>query len=275
MTHPTRVPPGSQPEVALIRHGPRGSTPRFLIRRSTFRVWRPRSTSGLQPGEVHRQGGMGAPSDTDTDQGMMVGCRPRTLLESLPHIASRSEGCASPTGGPVPDCPWSCCTGAPAMAVSGPGSWRICPPSSRWWPGTPRAAVARRIRPRPSAWRTTPIASPTSSKPSAWAGRTCSATPSAAGWPWSCTDATRGSPEMLILAGAYAGWAGSLPTAEVQRRLQTALETVRRGPGPFTQARFAPANRLRLGGTFHRARGDHVRATSRRDPGDGGRLRGG
>jgi pimeloyl-ACP methyl ester carboxylesterase len=38
-------------------------------------------------------------------------------------------------------------------------------------------------------------------------------------------------PQALILAGAYAGWAGSLPHGEVERRLQIALETARRGPG--------------------------------------------
>jgi pimeloyl-ACP methyl ester carboxylesterase len=38
-------------------------------------------------------------------------------------------------------------------------------------------------------------------------------------------------PQALILAGAYAGWAGSLPAAEVERRLQAALETARRRPG--------------------------------------------
>jgi hypothetical protein len=35
---------------------------------------------------VHRQGGMGAPSDTNPDQGMMVGCPPPTLLEWLLQI---------------------------------------------------------------------------------------------------------------------------------------------------------------------------------------------
>ncbi|OFW54137.1 MAG: hydrolase [Actinobacteria bacterium RBG_16_70_17] len=36
-------------------------------------------------------------------------------------------------------------------------------------------------------------------------------------------------PRTLILAGAYAGWAGSLPPGEVEQRLQTALEMTERG----------------------------------------------
>ena len=37
----------------------------------------------------------------------------------------------------------------------------------------------------------------------------------------------------LILAGGYAGWAGSLPAAEVERRLAFALDTADRLPGGF------------------------------------------
>lgn len=37
----------------------------------------------------------------------------------------------------------------------------------------------------------------------------------------------------LVLVGAYAGWAGSLPPDEVDRRLQFALRTAELGPGAF------------------------------------------
>jgi pimeloyl-ACP methyl ester carboxylesterase len=40
----------------------------------------------------------------------------------------------------------------------------------------------------------------------------------------------------LILAGAYAGWAGSLPAAEVERRLAFALDVADRLPGRFEPA---------------------------------------
>jgi pimeloyl-ACP methyl ester carboxylesterase len=40
-------------------------------------------------------------------------------------------------------------------------------------------------------------------------------------------------PATLILAGAYAGWAGSLPADEVERRLQFALRMADLGPGEF------------------------------------------
>jgi pimeloyl-ACP methyl ester carboxylesterase len=40
-------------------------------------------------------------------------------------------------------------------------------------------------------------------------------------------------PATLILAGAYAGWAGSLPRTEVERRLRFALEVADRLPGGF------------------------------------------
>ena len=40
-------------------------------------------------------------------------------------------------------------------------------------------------------------------------------------------------PATLILAGAYAGWAGSLPGTEVERRLRFALEVADRLPGGF------------------------------------------
>lgn len=39
-------------------------------------------------------------------------------------------------------------------------------------------------------------------------------------------------PRTLVLAGAYAGWAGSLPPGEVQRRLRAALALAEQGPGP-------------------------------------------
>ena len=38
-------------------------------------------------------------------------------------------------------------------------------------------------------------------------------------------------PQSLILAGAYAGWAGSLPADEVRRRLQATLDIADRSPG--------------------------------------------
>lgn len=37
----------------------------------------------------------------------------------------------------------------------------------------------------------------------------------------------------LVLVGAYAGWAGSLPPEEIQRRLSFALEVAARAPGTF------------------------------------------
>lgn len=37
----------------------------------------------------------------------------------------------------------------------------------------------------------------------------------------------------LVLVGAYAGWAGSLPAREVERRLRFALDVADRGPGSF------------------------------------------
>ncbi|HYY77084.1 MAG TPA: alpha/beta hydrolase, partial [Gaiellaceae bacterium] len=40
-------------------------------------------------------------------------------------------------------------------------------------------------------------------------------------------------PATLILVGAYAGWAGSLPRTEVERRLRFALEAADRLPGGF------------------------------------------
>jgi pimeloyl-ACP methyl ester carboxylesterase len=40
-------------------------------------------------------------------------------------------------------------------------------------------------------------------------------------------------PATLILVGAYAGWAGSLPGTEVERRLRFALEVADRLPGGF------------------------------------------
>jgi pimeloyl-ACP methyl ester carboxylesterase len=40
-------------------------------------------------------------------------------------------------------------------------------------------------------------------------------------------------PRSLVLAGAYAGWAGSLPGDEVERRLRFALDTAERLPGGF------------------------------------------
>lgn len=40
----------------------------------------------------------------------------------------------------------------------------------------------------------------------------------------------------LVLVGAYAGWAGSLPPAEVQQRLDFALNAAHRGPGSFRPA---------------------------------------
>jgi pimeloyl-ACP methyl ester carboxylesterase len=49
-------------------------------------------------------------------------------------------------------------------------------------------------------------------------------------------ELARRHPELvasLILAGGYAGWAGSLPAAEVERRLAFALDTADRLPGGF------------------------------------------
>jgi pimeloyl-ACP methyl ester carboxylesterase len=42
--------------------------------------------------------------------------------------------------------------------------------------------------------------------------------------------------DTLILVGAYAGWAGSLPAAEVERRLRFALDVAERLPGGFDPA---------------------------------------
>ncbi|HEX2064315.1 MAG TPA: alpha/beta hydrolase [Acidimicrobiales bacterium] len=42
-----------------------------------------------------------------------------------------------------------------------------------------------------------------------------------------------GLPRSLILAGPYAGWAGSLPAEEVEKRLRLALETAELLPGRF------------------------------------------
>ena len=49
----------------------------------------------------------------------------------------------------------------------------------------------------------------------------------------------RGVPGALLLVGAYAGWAGSLPRAEVERRLRFALEVADSLPGGF-QPRAMP-----------------------------------
>lgn len=43
-------------------------------------------------------------------------------------------------------------------------------------------------------------------------------------------------PKTLLLVGAYAGWAGSLPADEVDKRLQFALDTADRLPGGFEPA---------------------------------------
>lgn len=43
-------------------------------------------------------------------------------------------------------------------------------------------------------------------------------------------------PASLVLVGAYAGWAGSLPTEEVSRRLQLALKVADLPPGGFEPA---------------------------------------
>jgi pimeloyl-ACP methyl ester carboxylesterase len=43
----------------------------------------------------------------------------------------------------------------------------------------------------------------------------------------------RGIPAALIVVGGYAGWAGSLPRADVERRLRFALEAADRLPGGF------------------------------------------
>jgi pimeloyl-ACP methyl ester carboxylesterase len=48
-----------------------------------------------------------------------------------------------------------------------------------------------------------------------------------------------GAVETLILVGGYAGWAGSLPASEVERRLAFALEAADRLPGRFEPTSMA------------------------------------
>jgi pimeloyl-ACP methyl ester carboxylesterase len=46
-------------------------------------------------------------------------------------------------------------------------------------------------------------------------------------------------PRSLVLAGAYAGWAGSLPDEEVQARLRRSLEVSELAPNQFAEAMLA------------------------------------
>jgi hypothetical protein len=79
---------------------------------------------------------------------------------------------------------WCCCMEGLETAASGGGSWRVWLTNSRWSPGTRRAAEGRRIRLRP------------------------------------CHPQL---PRSLLLASAYAGWAGSLPPEVVAERLERAM----------------------------------------------------
>jgi pimeloyl-ACP methyl ester carboxylesterase len=85
----------------------------------------------------------------------------------------------------------------------------------------------------PTAWPTTPTAWPASSSGSAWKDRTWPGCRSVARLPWSSTAGTPPSRRTLILASAYAGWAGSLPADVAEQRLQQALVLADLSPEEF------------------------------------------
>src|SRR5918996_1226003 len=67
-------------------------------------------------------------------------------------------------------------------------------------------------------------------------------------------------PATLILVGAYAGWAGSLPRSEVERRLRFALDVADRLPGGIrADVHAGPVLERHVPRGGRRARGHHVR----------------
>ena len=122
--------------------------------------------------------------------------------------------------------------------------------------------------------RTSRTALPRSSRRWASSERTCSGCRSAEGSPSSCTAGIPTSPMTLVLASAYAGWAGSLPSEVVEQRLTAGAAARRHGPRP-AGGRAGPDDVHRLGARRARRgiRREHARVPPGRPSCECARLR--
>jgi pimeloyl-ACP methyl ester carboxylesterase len=128
------------------------------------------------------------------------------------------------------------CTDGPWTAGSGAARSTAFPMSSRWWRGTLRERDGRRIHRRRSTCPTGPTAWPPSSRRSGWGDPTWEGSRWGGGLALELYRRHPGVVRTLILASAYAGWAGSLPAEVVEQRLQVMLRNSELPPD-----RWAPA----------------------------------
>ena len=98
-----------------------------------------------------------------------------------------------------------------------------CRTSSPSWPGTHPAPAARRIRLRTFPYRTSPIAWPSSSKLLELERPHVVGISFGGGLALELFVDYQTLLSTLVLASAYAGWAGSLPAEVVEERLRQAL----------------------------------------------------
>lgn len=85
------------------------------------------------------------------------------------------------------------------------------------------AVVTPRLHPTATGSPITPIRSPPSYRRSEFSGLTSWGTPSVADSPLELYRRHPALPPSLVVAAAFAGWVGSLPTEEVRARLELAL----------------------------------------------------
>ena len=118
----------------------------------------------------------------------------------------------------------SCCsTGTWATGECGGPRSMSCRTSSPSWPGTHRASAARRIRPSTLPCRTSPTALPRSSTHSTLGRPHVLGLSFGGGLALELFSRHPTLPLTLVLASAYAGWAGSLPAEVADERVRQAL----------------------------------------------------
>ncbi|MDZ7680018.1 MAG: alpha/beta hydrolase [Acidimicrobiales bacterium] len=155
------------------------------------------------------------------------------LGRSRRWTTSRSTGYGSPTSDEATGRHWSCSTAPSATAGCGGRNWKPSPPTTRWWPGTRPDAASRPTHPRATAW-------PTYARCLAGLIEALDLGPThLLGHSWGTAlalELAHRRPELvntLVLVGAYAGWAGSLPPDEVERRLDFAHQLADSIPSSF------------------------------------------
>ena len=189
--------------------------------------------------------------------------------------ASRSRASASPTDGQAGGRRFSSCTELSVTVASGGTRSTPSPKSSTRWPGTRRAAAARRIPRRRSDWRATAIAL------TAFIDALGLDRPHVAGLSFGAglaLELYRRQPRLprsLLLASAYAGWAGSLPADEVEARVQQVLRQSDLPPDQVVRRVAADSvHQLGVGRCCRGDRRDHARLSSSRSARHGSSLRG-